>query len=186
MNLCRSWGKIVLTCFLLSALIAPALPAEGQKDTGSMRVSAGKLVSLEYTLILDDKTVVESNVGTEPMKYTHGSHDLIPGLEKELEGMAVGDRKQVTVKPENGYGAVDPQALQEVQKTLIPADALTVGVQLRARGPDGSQSFPRVVEVKNDSVVLDFDHPLAGKRLHFEVKVLEIKPGEAQKKIERD
>lgn len=116
------------------------------------------------------------------MRYTHGSHELIPGLEKELEGMMVGDRKQITVQPAVGYGVVDPKALQEVQKKLIPADALRVDAQLRAQGPDGRELFPRAVEVKNDSVVLDFNHPLAGEMLHFDVKVSEIKQGEAPKK----
>ena len=182
MNLHRSWGRIVLACILSISFAATVAYAQGQKDSGTMTVSAGKLVSLEYTLKLDDKSVLESNVGTEPMRYTHGSHELIPGLEKELEGMAVGDRKQVTVQPVDGYGVVDPKALQEVQKKLIPPDALKVGAQLRAQSPDGRQMFPRVVEIKNDTVVLDFNHPLAGKTLHFDVKVLEITQAQAPKK----
>lgn len=71
---------------------------------------------------------------------------------------------------------------REVRKKLVPANALKVGAQIRAQGPDGRESFPRVVEIKNDRVVLDFNHPLAGKTLYFDVKVLDIQPGDTQKK----
>jgi FKBP-type peptidyl-prolyl cis-trans isomerase SlyD len=86
MNLYRFWGKIALACLLTCVLTAPVLAAEGKNDPAVMRVSAGELVSLKYTLKLDNRSVVESNVGGEPMWCRHGSHELIPGLEKELEG----------------------------------------------------------------------------------------------------
>lgn len=86
MNLYRFWGKIALACLLSYVLTAPVLSAEGKNDPAVMRVSAGKLVSLEYTLKLDNKSVVESNVGGEPMRYRNGSHELIPGLERNWRG----------------------------------------------------------------------------------------------------
>jgi FKBP-type peptidyl-prolyl cis-trans isomerase SlyD len=154
----------------------PAL-AEPAKDDSKLVVSNGKQVSLEYTLKLDDKSVLESNVGREPMTYTQGAHEIVPGLEKALEGMAVGDKKRVAVKPADGYGDIDPKAFQEVKKSQVPENAWKVGAQLEAKSPGGQSMFPRVAEVKRDTIVLDFNHPLAGKTLFFDIKILDIRSG---------
>jgi FKBP-type peptidyl-prolyl cis-trans isomerase SlyD len=176
----RSLGRI-LSAGILAALLAMTLtPAASQAADTKQTVTEGKDVSLEYTLTLDDKSVVESNVGKQPLTYTHGTRQIIPGLEKALEGLAVGDTKEVTVTPSDGYGEKDPNALQEVQKKLIPPDALVVGAQLQGKTPDGQMVYPRVAEIKDDTVVLDFNHPLAGKTLHFDVKILDIKQEQAQ------
>lgn len=178
----RARGKVlavgVLAVMLAMGMFSGVSPAADPQPT----VSEGKLVSVEYTLTLDDKSVVESNVGAKPLTYTHGSQQLIPGLEKALEGMAVGDTKQVTVVPAEGYGDMNPQALQEVQKQLIPPDALKVGTRLQGKTPHGQLVFPLVTEIKDDTVILDFNHPLAGKTLHFDVKVLEITQAQAEPK----
>ncbi|CUS38672.1 FKBP-type peptidyl-prolyl cis-trans isomerase [Candidatus Nitrospira nitrificans] len=139
-----------------------------------MTVSHGKQVTLQYTLKLDDQSVVDSNVGGEPLKFTQGRHEVVPGLEKALEGMATGEKKNVTLTPPEAYGTVDPQAFQEVDKKLLPPDSLKVGTQLEGKTANGQKVFPRISEVKNETVVLDFNHPLAGKTLHFDVKVLDI------------
>jgi len=139
-----------------------------------MTVSNGKQVTLEYTMKLDDQSVVDTNVGREPLKVTQGRHEIIPGLEKALEGMAAGEKKKVTLAPTEAYGTVDPKAFQEVDKNIVPADAQKVGVQLEGKTADGKTVYPRISEVKNDTVVLDFNHPLAGKTLHFDVKVLDV------------
>ena len=81
-----------------------------------MTVSAGTKVSIEYTLRLEDKAVIDTNVGSDPLTYVHGSQQIIPGLEKALEGMKMGDSKQVTIKPEEGYGRVNEEAFVEVKK----------------------------------------------------------------------
>src|SRR5712691_9404086 len=165
----------LLAVGVLAVVLAMVVPSGvSQAADPQPTVAEGKLVSLEYTLTLDDKSVVESNVGAKPLTYTQGSHQLIPGLEKALEGMTVGDTKQVTVAPADGYGDTDPKALQEVQKQLIPPDALKVGARLQGKTPNGRTVYPRVAEVKEDTVVLDFNHPLAGKTLHFAVKILDI------------
>ena len=165
-----------LSAGVLAALLAMTLiPSASQAADTKQTVTEGKNVSLEYTLTLDDKSVVESNVGKQPLTYTHGTHQIIPGLEKALEGLAVGDTKEVTVTPADGYGEKDPEALQEVQKKLIPPDALVVGSRLQGKAPDGHMVYPQVAEIKDDTVVLDFNHPLAGKTLHFDVKILDIK-----------
>lgn len=167
------WGG-VLTVVLLCGGHAIA---ESPKDRPKTVVSNGAQVSLEYTLKLEDKTVVESNVGREAMTYTHGAHEIVPGLEKALEGLAVGAKKHIEVKPADGYGDVDTKAFQEVKKSQIPESAWKVGTQLEAKSPDGQSMFPLVTEVKSETVILDFNHPLAGKTLFFDIKVLDIKPG---------
>ncbi len=146
-----------------------------------MTVSTGKHVSLEYTMKLDDQSVVDTNVGGEPLKVTQGKHELVPGLEKAIEGMTPGEKKTVTVAPTEAYGAVDPKAFQEVDKNMLPPESAKVGTQLEGKTADGKTVYPRIAEVKHDTVVLDFNHPLAGKTLHVDVKVLEVAQAPAAK-----
>src|SRR5215813_11257713 len=106
----RARGRL-LAVGVLAIVLAMGVPpgvSQAQAPEPQPTVAEGKLVSLEYTLTLDDQSVVESNVGAKPLTYTHGSHQLIPGLEKALEGMTVGATKQVTVTPADGYGETDP------------------------------------------------------------------------------
>ncbi len=156
-------------------LSAACTSAGGTKqDAPTITVSEGKEVTLEYTLKLDDQSVVDTNVGGEPLKVTQGSHRLIPGVEKQIEGMAAGEKKHFTVAPEEGYGDVDAKAFQEVDKKAIPPDSHKVGTQLQGKTADGRTVYPRISEVKDETVVLDFNHPLAGKTLHFDVQVLDV------------
>ena len=142
---------------------------------GKMSVAKGKEVSLEYTLRLENKEVVDSNVGKQPLVYTQGSQQIIPGLERELEGLVKGDTKVVTVAPKDGYGDVDPKAFQEVEKDKIPADAQKVGAQLQGKDASGRVFRTTVKEIKEKTILLDFNHPLAGKTLVFDVKILGVK-----------
>jgi FKBP-type peptidyl-prolyl cis-trans isomerase SlyD len=139
-----------------------------------MKIEDGRRVSVEYTLRLEDESVVESNVGKKPLQYTHGAHEIIPGLEQALGGLAVGDAQQVTVAPEDAYGPVDPQAFHEIDKGRVPEGAHKVGAQLVARDQEGHERHLRVHEVRDNTVVIDVNHPLAGKTLVFDVKVLAI------------
>ncbi len=172
-----SIGRWAFSVALVLALVVPAASDAGSDD---VTVSEGKAVSIEYTLTLDDdEDVYESNVGKPPLTYIQGANQLIPGLENALEGMKVGDSKEVVVKPEDGYGAVNDKAFLEVDKKDIPEGALKVGTTLRAQGPDGQIFTPRISEIREDTVILDFNHPLAGKTLHFKVKVVDIKDAPA-------
>lgn len=138
-------------------------------------IQDGSLVSLEYTLTDDSGHILESNVGKEPLTYVQGSGQIVKGLETALAGLKVGDRKRIHVSPEEGYGPVNPQAIQEIPRDKIPADAQKVGALLMTRGPQGEGITMRVKEVKDQTVVVDLNHPLAGKALNFDVKVLDIK-----------
>jgi FKBP-type peptidyl-prolyl cis-trans isomerase SlyD len=146
----------------------------------SMGVSTGKQVSIEYTLTLEDKTVVDSNVGADPLTFIQGSHNIIPGLESALDGMKVGESKQVTVTPEDGYGPLNKDAVSEIEKTYIPEDSLKVGAVLQGQSPDGKVIIARVVEIKEETVMLDYNHPLAGKTLNFDVEIMDVQNGPKQ------
>ncbi|MDR4484680.1 MAG: peptidylprolyl isomerase [Nitrospirales bacterium] len=170
----------VVCCSLLVALAMTTFAHAESQDGGSpMTVSEGKSISMEYTLTLENKEVLDTNVGGEPLTFTQGSHQIIPGLETALDGMKTGESKQVTVAPEEGYGKVDPQAIQEVPIDQIPPDARKVGVQLQGKDGQGRVVHPTVTEIKEQVVVLDFNHPLAGKTLYFDVKILDVKTATA-------
>ncbi len=133
-------------------------------------------VGLEYTLTVDG-SVVDSTKDRGPFHYVHGKGQLIPGLERELIGLHVGDAKDVAISPADGYGEVDPAAFVEVPKDQLPNDVTpTVGMSLRGVNPDGKSFRAKINEIKGDSVVLDLNHPLAGKALTFQVKVTDISP----------
>lgn len=134
----------------------------------------GSQVSFEYTLSDQSGNLIQSNRGKDPISYTHGENQIIPGLEKALAGMEVNEEKSVRVEPEEAYGPVDPTSFKEVPKKDIPSAALQVGTPLNARAPSGEDVVIHVHEVKNESVVLDFNHPLAGKVLKFDIKVLDV------------
>src|SRR6266516_2184664 len=131
-------GEILSACVLAALLAMILTPAASQAADTKQTVTEGKNISLEYTLTLDDKSVVESNVGKQPLTYTHGTRQIIPGLEKALEGLAVGDTKEVTVTPADGYDTQHQKATQEAQKELIPTDAITVRAPRPSTAPDGN------------------------------------------------
>jgi len=162
---------------LFGLSVSTAVSAQNNKD--EKVIKDGSVVSLQYTLSGDDGKTIESNKGKEPLKYTQGQHQIIPGLEKELTGMKVGGEKRIKIKPEDAYGPIDPKAIQEFPKEKIPPEGQKVGAILTARGPQGQAIPVKVKEVKEKTVVLDMNHPMAGKTLVFDIKVLEVEPGQS-------
>jgi FKBP-type peptidyl-prolyl cis-trans isomerase SlyD len=143
-------------------------------------IQEGSIVSIEYTLTDESGKVLDSSAGKEPLTYIQGAGQIVHGLEKELNGLKVGDQKKVQVKPEEGYGLPDPKAFQEIPKDKLPPDAQKVGAMLMTKSPQGQAIALRVSEVKDKTVVVDFNHPLAGKTLNFDVKVTDIKAAETR------
>jgi FKBP-type peptidyl-prolyl cis-trans isomerase 2 len=139
-----------------------------------MTVSEGKHVSIEYTLSLPDATKVDSNVGGKPLTYTQGGQEILAALQAGLLGLKVGDAKQVTLSADEGYGPVDPKAFMEVDTERVPEGARTAGATLQAQDRQGRTYPIRVHELKEKTIVLDFNHPLAGKTLIFDVKILDV------------
>jgi len=168
-----------LSLFTMLVFFMPsgfAFSATAEKAKNDRVVKDGMEVSLDYTLKTPDGKTLETSKGREPLRYIHGNKMMIPGLEKELTGMKVGGEKHVTVKPEDGYGKVNPNAFKEFPKEKIPPDALKVGAVLAARSPEGMVVPMTVREIKEKTVVMDLNHPMAGKTLVFDVKVVDIQP----------
>jgi len=141
-------------------------------------VQQDAVVAIDYTLTDNQGTIIDSSEGAEPLEYLHGHGNLIPGLEKELVGMTVGDEKKVTVAPEDAYGQRQEDATQFIPKEAFPPDMqVEPGMALEMRDTSSNQVFEVfVTEVRPDGVVVDFNHPLAGETLHFDVKIANIRP----------
>ena len=139
------------------------------------KVTDGQVVSMQYTLRVDGK-VVDSSEGGDPLEYLHGAANIIPGLEREMEGMAVGESKTVIVSAADGYGEVNEEAFIEAPVSEFPKDMpLNPGVEMELTGPDGDPMYARIESVDGDLVTLNMNHPLAGAELHFDVKVIGLR-----------
>ncbi len=145
-------------------------------DRETRVVGDNDVVSLEYTLTVDGE-VVDSSEGHGPIEYIQGKGQIIPGLEKEVYGMAVGESKEVVVSPAEGYGEENPEAFVEVPKSEFPPEIpLEVGTPLQLRDQQGQVFDATIAEVKENTVLLNFNHPLAGKTLTFQIKVVDVRP----------
>jgi len=140
-----------------------------------MQIESNSVVTLHYTLKDNDgKLIDQSDDGS--FLYLHGAMNIISGLENALTGKAAGDELSVSVKPEEGYGVKDPERIQEVPKEMFEgADDIQVGIQFHAQSPEGQEMVVTVTEVKDDVVVIDGNHALAGVDLNFDVKVIEVR-----------
>ncbi|MFO7758786.1 MAG: peptidylprolyl isomerase [Roseovarius sp.] len=139
------------------------------------QVKSGDTVRVHYKGTLTDGQTFDSSEGRDPLEFTVGSGQIIPGLEAAVEGMTVGDKKTVEVPVDQAYGQPDPNAQQAVPRGDIPEDIpLDLGTQLQVQTPQGQVMPVTVVEVTDEQVVLDANHPLAGKDLTFAIEVVEI------------
>lgn len=155
----------------------PAAPA-AEPETAPM-IQADATVQLDYTLT-SDGVVVDSTEARGPFQYVHGKGQIIPGLERQLAGLHAGESRDITVTPEEAYGPVDPAAVIEVPKTQLPQDiAPKAGMMLRGQDPEGHPFRAIIRDVKEQTVMLDLNHPLAGKTLLFKVKIVNIAPAKA-------
>ena len=152
---------------LLLGLFCLAYAAHAEQ---MLAIAEGSRVTLDYTVTLPDKTVVDSTVGKEPFSYIHGGHQITPlALEQALTGLKAGDRKRITLAAAKAFGPYDEKKRVKVPIGSVPADT-TVGSLLRSE--EGLEA--RVIEVNADVVVLDTNHPLAGKNLVFDVNILKV------------
>ncbi|ACG73871.1 response regulator receiver protein [Anaeromyxobacter sp. K] len=146
-----------------------------------MKIAKGSVVGLDYSLHLGDGKVVDQSEPGEPLTYLHGEGQIVPGLESALEGVDVGESRKVVVAPADGYGEHDPRGVQDVpRKAFPPGFDPQVGMELTAEGADGEPVPFAIREVKPESVVIDLNHPLAGKTLHFEVTVRDVRAATAE------
>ncbi len=133
------------------------------------------VVSMEYTLTVDGD-ILDSTEGGEPLEFLQGHQNIIPGLEKELYGMSSGETKAVKVAAAEAYGVFDPEALMDVPRSEFPSTIpLKEGTELQVKDKDGAVRYATITEVRAEDVQLDFNHPLAGKDLDFEIKVVGLR-----------
>jgi FKBP-type peptidyl-prolyl cis-trans isomerase SlyD len=133
------------------------------------------VVSMEYTLRVDDE-VIDSSIGQEPLEFLAGHGNIITGLEREMIGMKVGDSKDVVVTPVDGYGEYDDEAFMDVPRGEFPQDMpVEEGLELTVRDDTGQSRYARIDNIEGETVRLNFNHPLAGDELHFNVKVVSLR-----------
>ena len=141
------------------------------------KASSGDTVKVDYTGRLNDGTVFDSSEGEgrEPLEFTVGSGQVIPGFDQGVEGMEVGESKTIKIPSEDAYGPHQEELVAEIDKSSFPEDMeLSVGDMLHLQQPDGQAIAATVAEIKDGSVILDANHPLAGQDLTFDVKLVEI------------
>lgn len=140
-----------------------------------MKIQDGQVVSMEYTLRVEGN-VLDSSEGREPLEYLHGTGNIIPGLERELIGMAIGESKDVIVTAADGYGEINDEAFMDVPRGDFPKEIpVEVGTEMQVQDQSGQPRYARIEKVEAESVRLNFNHPLAGKELHFAVKVVGLR-----------
>lgn len=139
------------------------------------QVKSGDTVRIHYTGTLTDGSTFDSSEGRDPLEFTVGSGQIIPGLDAAMAGMTAGEKKTVEISCDQAYGQVDPAAAQAVPRNDIPDEIpLDLGTQLQVQTPDGQAMVVTITEVTEESVTLDANHPLAGKDLTFAVELVEI------------
>lgn len=133
------------------------------------------VVTMDYTLMVNGE-VIDSSDGNDPLEFLQGHQNIVPGLERELYGMKVGEGKKVTVTPAEGYGEVDLDAFLDISRSEFPDDIpLEIGVELDLRDDDGEVMSATISQVEGDNVQLDLNHPLAGETLEFDVKIVGLR-----------
>lgn len=137
-------------------------------------IQKGKKVSLEYTVYLEDGMQIDTNVGDDPLEFVVGKNQLFPALEQEIVQLAVGDRKEIFLHADQAYGPIVPDAFREVELEVIPEQLRYNGAVLGVQDPSGGVFPVRIHQIKESKAVLDFNHPLAGKNLRFDVTVVEV------------
>jgi len=144
-----------------------------------MAIEQNQIVSLEYEVRDGDK-VVDSNIGGQPLVFMFGKGQIIPGLESGISNMSIGDKGDLLVKSVDAYGEYNAEATQEVPKDQFAGIELSEGMTLYGQGEDGGTVQVIVKDIKDDSVVIDFNHPLAGKDLMFTVAINNIRDASAE------
>ena len=139
-------------------------------------IKKNKVVSMSYCLKNTKGEELDRADTDKPLDYLHGGGNIVPGLESALEGLKIGDKKEVTVEPEDGYGEILTDLKREVERKAFPADQkIASGMQFMAELSDGKKHPFNVVEIKEDKVQVDGNHPLAGQTLQFSVEIMKVR-----------
>ena len=139
------------------------------------QAKSGDTVRIHYTGTLEDGTQFDSSDGRDPLEFALGGGQVIPGFDSAVDGMNVGESKSVTIEPDQAYGQRHEQLVQEVPKSALPEEMEpAAGMQLQSQSPDGQVMNLVVTEVRDDSITVDANHPLAGQALTFAIELVEI------------
>jgi len=149
-----------------------------------MFVATGNKVRIAYYLFLKGDASEAVHVGGRYLSYVHGNNEIIPGLEEALEGLQVGDSKKVELSPDKAFGHYKPEAVFEMDKSQLAVEQLAVGQQVKGRNITGEIIIGRVKELKNSTVLVDYNHPLAGKPLSVMVQVIGIEEQESGEQLD--
>ncbi|MCK4974049.1 MAG: peptidylprolyl isomerase [Sulfurimonas sp.] len=144
-----------------------------------MAIEANQIVSIEYE-VSDGEKIVDSNIGGTPLVFMFGKGQIIPGLESGIADMSIGDKAEVLVKAEDAYGEYNAEAKQEVPKDQFAGIDLEIGMSLYGQGEDGGTVQVVVQEIGAENVIIDFNHPLAGKELVFNVSINNIREASSE------
>lgn len=145
-----------------------------------MQIAPNTVVSMHYTLTDEGGQVLDSSAGQEPLVFLSGARNIIEGLDNAIQGKAAGDEMKVEVTPEEGYGPVHQELIQQVpRENFQGVDTIEVGMQFMAQTPNGQQPVT-VIGVEEDGILLDGNHPLAGKSLSFDVEIVEVREATAE------
>ncbi|MEI7844503.1 MAG: peptidylprolyl isomerase [Chloroflexota bacterium] len=140
-----------------------------------LKVQDGQVVSMTYTLRVEGE-ILDSSEGQEPLQFIQGAGNIIPGLENEIYELGLGDSKKVVVQPEDGYGVLDPEAFIQVPRDQFPANIpLELGVEIQVTDENGTPMNACIDAIDDEHVTLDFNHPLAGKELHFDITIVALR-----------
>ena len=141
-----------------------------------MKISRDRVVCMDYTIRLANGQVVESSIGQEPLTYLHGRRQIVPGVEKAIEGLETGALLEVVVPPREAYGDRDPAGVFVVPRNAFPPhEQISDGMTFSALRPDGKNVTFRVLESNDESVLVDTNHPLAGETLHISIQVHQVR-----------
>ena len=136
----------------------------------------GDTVKIHFTGKLQDETVVETSKDRDPLEFTIGDGNVIPGLEQGVIGMAAGDKKTIAISPEDAFGQPQEDLVVDIKKSELPKDVeLAAGAYLNIESSNGKEFKAKVVEIKEDTVTLDANHPLAGVTINYDVELIEIR-----------
>lgn len=144
-------------------------------------ITADCVVSMNYQLTDETGAELDASNG-EPLAYLHGHSNIIPGLERSLEGLKPGDQKQVVVAPTEGYGEHKPDLIFSLPRQQFAGEAPEVGMMVQLRSPEGEEMVASILAIDENEVKLDANHPLAGKTLHFDVEIVDVRPASAEEK----
>src|SRR3954471_22544759 len=160
----------------------PGIESPSAERRHSVRISKDRVVCIDYTIRLANGQVVETSIGHEPLTYLHGRKQIVPGVEKAIDGLDAGASIDLVVAPDEAYGDRDPAGVFVVPRAAFPAEEdVGPGMMFSGHRPDGRSLTFRVVEANDELVLVDTNHPLAGETAHTSVLVHEVRNATAEK-----